>query len=104
MGSRTVLNAFKGGARRFTFLRNTKKGRKAVHFSEEQKMFVSSLIGTKTFFAPQKSEPPCTPFFVLLRKVNRLAPLFWLLRKVNHLAPPLKKICFSEKGTTLRPL
>ena len=47
--SRTVLNGFKGGergARRFTFLRSTKKGRKAVHFSEEQKnVFVSSLIG-----------------------------------------------------------
>ena len=71
-------------------------------------------LDTKTFFASQKSEPPCTPFFVLLRKVNRLAPplnpfktvllspplhhlpaydtclkklFFWLLRKVNCLTP-----------------
>ena len=78
---------------------------KAVHFCEEggNGFFEEGVIqnsptspphyqlirlDTKTFFAPQKSEPPCTPFFVLLRKVNRLAPPLNPFKTVLLPTPP----------------
>ena len=119
----TVLNRFKGGARRYTFLKSKKGCARWFNFLRRNffwgrcysKQSYSPPLDIKTFFAPQKSEPHCAPFKSIQNSSTHPTPhtpstyqpitpasktFFWLLKKVNRLVPLFG---FSEKWTALCP-